>query len=316
MLDIIMSTKDDNTGATEGDLCCASCGIAQVDEIELTECPDCQSVRYCSDKCREEHRQQHDEECKKRVAELRDEILFRQPESTHLGDCPICFLPLSPEGKKSMFYTCCCKMICNGCIYANIMSNKNDEVKAKSCVFCRTPMPNDEEETIRQLMKRIEANDPAAMRAMGAKRYDEEDYNSAFEYLTKAAELGDFKAHYQLGGMYERGEGVEKDEEKEVYHYEKAAVGGHPYARHNLACVEERNGNVERAVKHLIIAANLGFDESMKGLWTYYADGFITKDDLEAALRAHKVAVDATKSPEREAGEEALREFVPSFQSE
>ena len=72
---------------------CAACGIAEVDNIELEECDACQSVRYCSDKCREEHQQQHDEECKKRVAELHDEILFRQPESSHYGDCPICFLP-------------------------------------------------------------------------------------------------------------------------------------------------------------------------------------------------------------------------------
>jgi len=35
------------------------------------------------------------------VTELRDEILFRQPESTHDGDCPICFLPLPVDGKKS-----------------------------------------------------------------------------------------------------------------------------------------------------------------------------------------------------------------------
>jgi hypothetical protein len=38
--------------------------------------------------------------CKKRAAELRDEILFKQPENTHLGDCPICFLPLSLDLEK------------------------------------------------------------------------------------------------------------------------------------------------------------------------------------------------------------------------
>jgi hypothetical protein len=38
--------------------------------------------------------------CKMRAAELRDEILFEQPESTHLGDCPICLLQLSLDQKN------------------------------------------------------------------------------------------------------------------------------------------------------------------------------------------------------------------------
>ena len=77
--------------------------------------------------------------------------------------------------------------------------------------------------------------------------------------------------------------------------------------RHNLACHEGRNGSIERTVKHFIIAANLGFDESMKALWTQFKLGNITKDDLEAAIRAHEAAVDATKSPQREAGEAAFK---------
>ena len=66
--------------------CCASCGIAEVDEIKLKECSACDLVRYCSVKCQREHNSQHQQECKKRAAELRDEILFKQPESTHIGD--------------------------------------------------------------------------------------------------------------------------------------------------------------------------------------------------------------------------------------
>jgi len=54
-------------------------------------CDGCKSVRYCSVKCLTDHRSQHKRECKKRAAELRDEILFKQPESSHKGDCPICF---------------------------------------------------------------------------------------------------------------------------------------------------------------------------------------------------------------------------------
>jgi TPR repeat protein len=103
--------------------------------------------------------------------------------------------------------------------------------------------------------------------------------------------------------MYWRGEGVEKDEEKMVYHWENAAIGGHPRARHNLGCIEEDNGNTERSVKHFIIAANLGYELSMKALWGQYSEGNITKEDLDSTLRTHQAAINAMKSTQRDAAE-------------
>ena len=87
---------DDGLEATEAiDNCCASCGTAEVDEIKLKNCDDCDLVRYCSDECKEDHRPDHEAKCKERAAEIRDEKLFKQPERGFLGDCPICCLPLS-----------------------------------------------------------------------------------------------------------------------------------------------------------------------------------------------------------------------------
>ena len=152
-------------------------------------------------------------------------------------------------------------------------------------------------------MKRVKVNDPNALQQMGAIRYDEGNYDIAIKYWTIAAELRSMDVHYELGNMYWDGGGVEKDEEKGVYHYEKAAIGGHPEARHSLGCLEEENSNVERSVKHFIIAANLGHEGSMKALWKHYSLGHITKEDLEATLRTHKAAIDEMKSSEREAAE-------------
>ncbi len=73
---------------------CASCGIAALDNMKLEDCDGCDLVKYCSDKCREDHREQHAGDCKRRAKELHDRKLFTQPDSTHLGECPICFLPL------------------------------------------------------------------------------------------------------------------------------------------------------------------------------------------------------------------------------
>eukprot|EP00984_Skeletonema_dohrnii_P005338 scaffold1874_cov89-Skeletonema_dohrnii-CCMP3373.AAC.15 len=284
--------------------CCASCGIA-VDEVKLKECADCDLVKYCSDECQKNHIPQHKEDCKKRAAELRDEILFKQPESSHRGDCPICCLPLQLDKEKSTMNSCCSKVICNGCNYANQVREAERRLK-KSCPFCREPYPS-KNEVDKYRRKRIEANDPVAMCGEGLKQYNKGDYSSAFEYFTNAAELGDVEAHYGLAGMYRNGCGVEKNEKKEIHHFEEAAIGGHPNARYNLAFHEERTGDLKRAARHLIIAATQGSDESTKFLMHGFKKGFVSKDDLAAALRAHQAAVEETKSPQREAAEEFYR---------
>ena len=52
---------------------CASCGIAEVDDVKLKLCDGgCDLVKYCTDKCQENHREQHKGECKRRKAELHD----------------------------------------------------------------------------------------------------------------------------------------------------------------------------------------------------------------------------------------------------
>eukprot|EP00985_Skeletonema_marinoi_P012309 scaffold5908_cov152-Skeletonema_marinoi.AAC.17 len=287
-------------------VCSASCGIAEVDEVKLKECADCDLVRYCSDACQIDHKSQHEEDCKKRVAEIRDELLFRQPESSYLGDCPICCLPLPLDESKSSLYSCCSKVICDGCNHANKMREVEASLQNK-CPFCREPIPSTDEGFDNQRMKRVEANDPVALRREGVVHYHKGDYIKEFNYHTRAAELGNVEAHYRLAVLYDEGHGVEKDRGKEIYHLEEAAIGGHPDARFNLGCEEEESGNIEKAVKHWIISANLGDDGSIKELMEKFKEGFVSKDDLAAALRAHQAVVDATKSPHREAAEEYYR---------
>jgi TPR repeat protein len=107
--------------------------------------------------------------------------------------------------------------------------------------------------------------------------------------------------------MYDRdGKGVEKNKKKEIFHLEQAAIGGHPKARHNLGCKELRNGKIERAKKHFIIAANLGLDDSIEALKQGYVKGHVSKEEFAAALCTHQAAVDATKSPQREAADAAI----------
>jgi TPR repeat protein len=291
---------------------CACCGIAAVDDVTLKKCA-CNLVKYCGEDCHENHRPQHEEECKNRLAEIRDKDLFALPDISHLGECPICCLPLPIDQTKSTFMSCCSKSICNGCKFAN-EKRENEAGLQQRCVYCREPAPETDEEVHKNVMERIKKNnDPAAMRHMAKKYYHREgDNETAVKYFIKAAELGDADAHYNLSCMYREGLGVEKDMKKLVYHLEEAAIGGHPNARYNLGCEEENNGNFDRArfdraTKHFIIAANLGHDNSLKGLKGLYADGLASKEDYAGALRAYQAAVDATKSEEREKAEEAIK---------
>ena len=298
--------------------CCASCGKAEGDGVQLRTCTACKSVRYCGVTCQRNHRPKHKKACKKRAAELRDEILFKQPESTHRGDCPLCCVPLPIEDEKTLSYSCCSKLICMGCAFADLSRQRGENIRVQTCPFCRQPTgPGSDEAVDKDLMKRAEANDPAALRLMGVEHFRKGECNDAFEYWTRAAELGDADAHYNLSVLYEQGYGIEKNEKKRVFHLEEAAIAGQPAARHNLACYEERNGRNDRAVKHLIIAANLGSDLSMQELKKHYKDGKISKEDFAAALRAHHAASDAMKSLDREAAEkvEKLRREMDSTSS-
>ncbi len=307
----------------EADEVCANCGKVEMDEVKLQKCTACKFVRYCSDICREEHFPQHKVACQERVgrsfkkslsqlirmqvaAEIRDKELFRQPDESHLGDCLICFLPLPIDEIKSIMMPCCCKWICEGCSHANKKREKEQGLEHK-CPYCREPAPENQEEAEKILVKRVKANDPMALFEMGGKCYQEGDYGEAFKYWKKTAELGDISAHYELGLMYSKGEGVEKDEKKAVYHWEKAAIGGHPAGRYNLGVDEWKKGNLERAAKHYIIAAKLGLGKALGGVKKCYMREAVSKEDFAAALRGHQAAVDATKSKQREKGYAHLR---------
>lgn len=239
------------------------------------------------------------------------ELLFKQPQSNHHGDCPICYLPLPFDRSKVTMMACCSKIICDGCFYANMLRKKNMR-QEELCMFCREVRPETDEECNKRRMRRIEANDPAAMHQQGVKECKKGNFKKGFEYFTKAAELGEVAAHWNLASFYEGVHGVERDWDKVIYHWVQAAMGGHSRARYNLGVYEWGKGNIERGVKLWVTAAAIGCDHSIKALMCEYRNGLVRKEDLEAALRAHKAAVDATKSSQRRAAEEiwALEEII------
>ena len=94
---------------------CANCGKEGSDVTNT--CNKCKTVMYCNAACKKKHRHKHKKECERRVAELHDEKLFKQPPQLE-EDCPICMIRLPMIAKGRIYMNCCGKVICRGCIYA------------------------------------------------------------------------------------------------------------------------------------------------------------------------------------------------------
>ena len=77
--------------------------------------------------------------------------------------------------------------------------------------------------------------------------------------------------------------------------------GGDLDARYNLGLEESRGGNIDRAVKHWMISAGAGDDDSLKEIRQCFMNGHVTKNDFEKALRANKEAKDEMRSDQRNA---------------
>ena len=214
-------------------------------------------------------------------------------------DCPICSLPLPPDGHHSMFKACCVKRVCTGCILAAEKRGISD------CPFCRTPTPDGVEQALTMIQKRVDAGDPMAMCTLGfgyrhGQHGLDEDETRAVELYERAAELGANEAHSQLGLLYYTGAGVERDTAKAIRHWEEAAVKGCVQARHNLGFLEERAGNYDLALQHFLIATKLGSEPSLKRVKDLYKDGIATKADYAEALRGYQSAVEEMRSPGRD----------------
>ena len=59
--------------------------------------------------------------------------------------------------------SCCGKLICSGCFYAQVYDNQGNIVAKRVCPFCRTPTPTSEKEAIKREKKRVNLSDPMAI---------------------------------------------------------------------------------------------------------------------------------------------------------
>jgi TPR repeat protein len=158
---------------------------------------------------------------------------------------------------------------------------------------------------MKRVMKRVEVGDAEAIYSLGY-RYANglyglpQNWDKAFELWHRAAELGNAFAYHNIGIAYFDGTGVGRDQKKATHYFEQAAMRGDHYARHNLGLSEADKGNYGRALKHFMIAAEGGSNESLMIIQDMYMNGDATKVDYANSLRAYQAHLVEVKSNDRD----------------
>ena len=222
--EMLSQQKIEDLSNNENDVsACANCGK---EGSNLNICNKCKEAKYCNAACKKKHRSKHTKQCERRVAELHDKALFKEPPPQY-GDCPICFIRLPFMGSGRRYHSCCGKIICSGCCHADVYDNHGNIIIGKKCSFCRTPFPTSEASDIKRLKKRTEVGDVYAFFLMGSYYSNglhglPQDSAKAIELWHKAGKFG----YTNLGNAYNIGWGVERDEKMASHYYELAAWRG------------------------------------------------------------------------------------------
>jgi len=212
------------------------------------------------------------------------------------------------------YQSCCGKVICTGCVCAPIYDDQGNEVDNDKCPFCRSLPPSSDEEVNERLTKRKEAGDAQAIFSLGCYYRDgsdgfTQDYDKALEHWHRAGELGHAAAYSTIGSAYYKGEGVEIDKKKAKHFVENAAIRGSVVARHNLGLVEREAGNMDRALKHFIIAVGFGDSDSLDCIKEMFTYGHATKEDYTKALLSYQKYLGEIKSRQRDEAAAAGEEY-------
>eukprot|EP00956_Cyclotella_meneghiniana_P022158 scaffold41405_cov23-Cyclotella_meneghiniana.AAC.1 len=180
-------------------------------------------------------------------------------------------------------------------------------------------MASTNDERFKLTKKRMACHDSDAFVMMGGVYYSgteeiKQDARKAVALWEKAVELGSESAHYFLGFACADGEGVERDGKKAMYHWRLAAISGIPMARYTLgqAAIQSKPRHprqVRLAVKHFVMGAEAGHDESLAAIRKCYEEGLVDKEVFEKALRAHKSVSDEMSSKDRVAAHKERAEL-------
>ena len=92
----------------------------------------------------------------------------------------------------------------------------------------------------------------------------QKDGQQAIHWFTKSAEQGNPRAQFSLGMIFDNGEGVPKDHGKALKWYTKAAEQGHTWAKRYLGGMYLNGKGTPQDYKKAYMWFNLAFDNKAK----------------------------------------------------
>ena len=111
----------------------------------------------------------------------------------------------------------------------------------------------------------------------GKEAYDAGKFEKAVEYWQLAADQGSAKAQFNMGVLYEFGEGVEQSFEKALEYYRLAADQGFALAQYNLGLMYAGGKGVEQSdektAEYFLLAADQGLAEAQFNIGLMYYHG-------------------------------------------
>ena len=232
--------------------------------------------------------------------------------------CPSCNLPMPVDLGTSTHMACCGRILCNGCVIKQKMDGdaNDNEAIITTCAHCGEPSALNDKEALKRLRRRVREGDAGGMFLLAA--YYEvggggvrQSDAKAVDLYHRAAVKGFAPAAHNLYTRYNSKHDLFRHDAQEARRWLNRAVeGGSVPALHDMGLSEGTNGNLERAVRCLRVAAAAGYEKSIAALKTVYADGLLGKEELGESIRQYETARAGMRSDARDSAANMSNEVL------
>ena len=235
--------------------------------------------------------------------------LLHQDDANY-GPCCVCLEECSNDGATASLSDCCGALFHSECI-KGVMNSKIPRHLKERCHHCREPLPKSDKEYNDNIVRSLKKGKAWAQNCMGQHYRDgshgiQQSSMMAVMLFEKAIKQGDSVAMYNLGCLYQTGQGVVKSFKKAFKLYSAAAEKGHASAMYNLAAMH-RNGqgtvrSCNKAVALYTMAIERGHVDAMYNLGVMYDVGDEVAKSFKKAFKFYNLAVQTRKDLKKATG--------------
>ena len=257
------------------------------------------------------------------IADMSEPIPSECLPLEYRAECGICSYTLPLDPKQSVYESCCGQIICQGCVVASrkakirmheLMSLQESmpDVPRESlefqimtnsknirCAYCRGTRPNNCEELVQRLCKRVEKfNDAVAMNQLGdcymkGLHGVDVDVIRGIELYKKSYELGSSDAAHRL--WY-----YSPEEEKKQYLDEGVRRNNlHSMFERGKECLRHESLDKEEAIRLISNVYKAGYTDAFDTLFQMCKDGVITANQVSRLVGKNRKAINSLDTETR-----------------